>query len=157
MFYNLGTKTLEPTRSVKLTLNIKAVPIEICINFLENLRFNHVSQNQSVVIVANDLVILLQRAWQQQKMQHVQCSSHSGVSSKSSEFISCDSEMCKLWRGVFSKQQQMSSFTQENVNQNEQCNTEVTHCCQQITTTISYIGRIPYNTDQRQRVENSYR
>ena len=62
--------------------------------------------------------------------------------------------MCKLWRGTFSKQQQMSSFTRENADQNEQRNTEVTHYCQQTTTTISYIGRISYNTDQE---ENTYR
>ena len=65
--------------------------------------------------------------------------------------------MCKLWRGTFSKQQQMSSFTRENTDQNEQRNTEVTPCYQQTTTTISYIERIPYNTDQRQQEENTYR
>ena len=34
MSYNLATKTPEPTRSVKVNLNMKAVPIEIRINFL---------------------------------------------------------------------------------------------------------------------------
>ena len=34
MSHNLGTKTPEPTRSVKVTLNMKAEPIEIRINFL---------------------------------------------------------------------------------------------------------------------------
>ena len=34
MSLNLGTKTPEPTRSVKVTLNMKAAPIEIRINFL---------------------------------------------------------------------------------------------------------------------------
>ena len=51
----------------------------------------------------------------------------------------------------------MSSFKRENADQNEQRNTEVTHCCQQTTTTISYIGRILYHTDQRQQEENTDR
>ena len=34
MSYNLGTKTPEPTRSVKVSLNMKTVPTEIRINFL---------------------------------------------------------------------------------------------------------------------------
>ena len=34
MSYNLGTKTREPTRSVKVSLNMKTVPTEIRINFL---------------------------------------------------------------------------------------------------------------------------
>ena len=92
------------------------------------------------------------------KMQHLQwSSSHSTVSNKSSEFSNCNTKMCKLWRGTFSKQQQMSSFTRENADQNEQRNTEVTHYYQQTNTTISYIGRIPYNTDQRQQEENTDR
>ena len=52
----------------------------------------------------------------------------------------------------------MSSFTRENADQNEQRNTElVTHYYQQTNTTISYIGRILYNTDQRQQEENTDR
>ena len=89
------------------------------------------------------------------KMQHLQwSSSHSTVSNKSSEFSNCNSKMCKLWRGTFSKQQQMSSFTRENADQNEQRNTEVTHYYQQTNTTISYIGEFPTipTSDNRKKI-----